>query len=108
MIEVHSDPYAGIHLTPFGDLDWTGTKSLRHVLHDLLRPGIHLAIDMSYVEFVDAVGVSALVGCIRRVRAVGGDVELLNPRSQVQRLLELLGVYWLLEYPSSTSGNDAA
>jgi anti-anti-sigma factor len=108
MIEVHRDPSDGIRLMPLGDLDWAGAKPLRHVLHDLLRPGIHLVIDLSYVEFIDAVGVSGLVGCIRRVRAVRGEVELLNARSQVQRLLELLGVYWLLRYPSSTSGDDAA
>jgi anti-anti-sigma factor len=92
MIEVQSDPTMGIQLKPLSDLDWVGASSLRHVLHDVLHPGIKLVIDLSQVDFIDAVGISAVVGSIRRVRAAGGTVELCNPRPPLRRLLELIVV----------------
>jgi hypothetical protein len=60
---------------PSGGLDWIGAVSLRHAIHDWLRPGLDLIIDLSRVDFIDAVGMSALVGCVRRVRAGGGEAR---------------------------------
>lgn len=108
MIETQAGPNASVHLRPFGNLDWIGAMSLRHVVQDALRPGVQLVIDLSRVRSIDAVGVSALVGSVRRVRAVGGEVQISNPVPGVTRRLELAGVYRLLLYCVPRSGNDVA
>jgi anti-anti-sigma factor len=108
MIETQRLPDASYYLRPFGELDWIGAMSLRHVMHDLVQPGVRVDIDLSEVSRIDAVGLSALVGSIRRVRAVCGEIRLSNPRLRVRRRLELAGIYHLSLCCPLTSGDDAA
>jgi anti-anti-sigma factor len=98
----------GIVCRPSGGLDWIGAVSLRHAIHDWLRPGVDIIIDLSRVDFIDAVGLSALVGCVCRVRAVGGEALICNATSHVRQRMELVGVYSLLTHSSARNGNDVA
>jgi anti-anti-sigma factor len=93
---------------PAGGLDWISAMSLRHAIHDSLRPGVDILIDLSQVDFIDAVGMSALVGCVRRVRAVGGEALICNATPSVRQRMELVGVYSLLTRASARNGNDVA
>jgi len=93
---------------PSGSLDWIAAVSLRHAIGDSLRPGVGVVIDLSRVEFIDAVGVSAIVGTVRRVRAVGGQARICGASPRVRRRLELAGVYRLVMRCSATNGNDTA
>jgi anti-anti-sigma factor len=93
---------------PSGSLDWIAAMSLRHVIGDSLRPGVKVVIDLSRVDFIDAVGISAIVGSVRRVRAVGGQAEICSASGQVSRRMELADVYRLVMRCSATTGNDAA
>jgi stage II sporulation protein AA (anti-sigma F factor antagonist) len=93
---------------PSGRLDWIAAVSLRHVIGDSLRPGVEVIIDLSRVEFIDAVGMSAIAGTVRRVRAVGGQTEIRGASPEVRRRLELAGVYRFVMRCSATTGNDAA
>jgi anti-anti-sigma factor len=93
---------------PSGSLDWTAAVSLRHVIGDSIRPGVDLAINLSRVEFIDAVGISAIAGTVRRVRAAGGHAHICGASPEVRRRLELAGVYRLVMRCSATNGNDAA
>jgi anti-anti-sigma factor len=85
-----------------------GAVSLRHAIHDSLQPGVVIVIDLSRVDFIDAVGMSALVGSVRRVRAVGGEAQICNATPQVRQRMELVGVYRLLTHSSARNGNDVA
>jgi anti-anti-sigma factor len=63
---------------------------------------------LSRVEFIDVVGISAIVGAVRRVRAVGGHAQICGASLEVRRRLELAGVYRLVMGSSATTGNDYA
>jgi hypothetical protein len=65
---------------PLGDLDWVRAFSLRHAIHKLLQPRIEILIDLSRIESVDATGISALVGSVRRVNAAGAPGGSVMPR----------------------------
>ena len=108
VVETHVGADSRIVCRPSGGLDWIGAVSLRHALHDSLRPGVDIIIDLSRVDFIDAVGMSALVGSVRRVRAVGGEAQICNATSQVRQRMELVGVYHLLTHSSARNGNDVA
>jgi anti-sigma B factor antagonist len=95
-------------LVPLGDLDWVSAFSLRHAVHDLMEPGIEILIDLSRVESIDATGISALVGCARRVKAAGGTARICNAPPQVQRRLEHVGADRLLWPGQQGNGSDAA
>ena len=108
LVETHVGADSSIVCRPSGGLDWIGAVSLRHAIHDSLRPGVDIIIDLSRVDFIDAVGMSALVGSVRRVRAVGGEAQICNATSQVRQRMELVGVYHLLTHSSARNGNDVA
>jgi anti-anti-sigma factor len=109
MIETQVSPDGGIEFRPFGDLDWSGSLALRHLVHDsALYPGVDVVIDLREVGHVDAVGMSAIAGVIRRVRASGGEIHLCNPCPPVQRRLELAGIYLLLLHRPTKAGDGAA
>lgn len=67
-----------------------------------------MVFDLSEVNFIDAVGVSALVGSVRRVRALGSNPELRNIGPELRDCLELAGVYRLLTHAWTTNGDDGA
>ena len=110
MIESYVSPDASIICRPRGDLDWMSSLSLRHLLHDVLAPGARVVIDLSRVTFIDAVGLSAIVGGTRRARSLGATVRVRNAGSQVRRRIELAGVERLLglESDSGSPGHGAA
>jgi anti-anti-sigma factor len=108
VVETHVGADSRIVCRPSGGLDWIGAVSLRHAIHDSLRPGVHIIIDLSRVDFIDAVGMSAVVGSVRRVRAVGGEARICNATSQVRQRMEMVGVYRLLTHSSARNGNDIA
>jgi len=108
MIDTTLDRDSSILCRPIGQLDWAGAIALRHVVHDSLAPGAEIVIDLSRVGFVDAAGMSALVGSVRRVRALGGTARICNVRPRVQRLMELVCVDRLLMGPSAPSAREGA
>jgi anti-anti-sigma factor len=85
MIDTQLRSHESIVCTLWGDLDWVGATALRHVMADLLQPGMEVVIDLRLVDSCDAVGISALVGSTRRARAVGCRVRILDdPRNEHQ------------------------
>jgi anti-anti-sigma factor len=108
VVETHVGAESSIVCRPCGGLDWIGAVALRHAVHDSLRPGVDVIIDLSRVDFIDAVGLSALVGSVRRVRAVGGEAQICNATAQVRQRMELVGVYRLLTHSSARNGHDVA
>jgi anti-anti-sigma factor len=81
---------------PLGNLDWASAMSLRHVVRDSLQPGVEIVIDLSRVNSIDSIGMHAVVGTIRLARALGATARISNARPQVDRLMDLVGVYRLL------------
>jgi anti-anti-sigma factor len=83
-------------LNVWGNLDWMGSMLLRQVIGDLLRPGTHIVIDLSHTVAIDGVGISALVGTVRRVRAVEGTTQIRNVPANVRHCMDLAGVSQLV------------
>lgn len=108
MIEIGPGPNSSLLLRPTGDLDWFGATSLRHAVADCLAERVQFVIDLRRVKYIDAVGISALLGTLRRARAVGGEVRVVNPRPAVRHRLQLAGVYPSLMDAFSNNGDDAA
>lgn len=54
--------------------------------------GHQVVLDLSAVPFVDSSGLGALIGSVRRIREMGGDVVLCSPRPSVNRVLKMVGL----------------
>ncbi|HEX6393785.1 MAG TPA: STAS domain-containing protein [Acidimicrobiales bacterium] len=107
MIEIQTCTDGRVKLRPFGDFTWTSAVSLRHLVHDAICQELDLTIDLSRVEGIDAAGLSALVGSIRRARSAGGTAQVINARPRVTAVFELAGVKDLLIRTIATADDVA-
>jgi anti-sigma B factor antagonist len=96
---------------PVGELDAFTVSQFRQALAELASAP-KLLIDLAGVPFVDSAGLGALIGGIRRVRELGGDVAVACPRPTLTRLLHTTGFDRIVTVASSVdeackSFNDA-
>ena len=91
MLKVHlNDTEEGlVVLTPVGELDAFTVSRFRQEVAQV--GGSQVVIDMSGVPFLDSSGLGALIGAIRRVRELGGDVAIACNRPSVEHLLRTTG-----------------
>jgi anti-sigma B factor antagonist len=75
---------------PAGELDAFTVGQFRQALAELSSTP-RLVIDLAGVPFIDSAGLGALIGGIRRVRELGGDVAVSCNRPQLVRLLRTTG-----------------
>ncbi|GAA2880291.1 hypothetical protein Acy02nite_27180 [Actinoplanes cyaneus] len=81
-----------------GSLDSATVTSLREALLETLqrdRPTV-LIVDLTYVTFMDSVGIGALVAGQRAARDIGCGFQLRNPSEFVHRQLRVTGLTELL------------
>jgi anti-sigma B factor antagonist len=91
VLDIHIDLDAGCTVCrPVGELDAFTVSQFRQSLAELASTP-RLLIDLSGVPFVDSAGLGALIGGIRRVRELGGDVAVACPRPTLTRLLRTTG-----------------
>lgn len=91
MLDIHIDLDAGTTVCrPVGELDAFTVSQFRQTLAELASSA-RLLIDLSGVPFVDSAGLGALIGGVRRVRELGGDVAVACPRPTLTRLLRTTG-----------------
>jgi anti-anti-sigma regulatory factor len=107
VIEIQTYADGRVRLRAFGDFTWTSAQSLRHLLDSPICPGAQLTIDLGGIESIDEVGVTSLVGYVRRARSAGGSAHVVNARPRVRILLKVIGVYDHL-LGSDVTTDDAA
>jgi anti-anti-sigma factor len=82
---------------PVGDLDRFTFADFVAQISSLIRPDMHLVLDLSELGFIDSSGLRALRAATRRVRRRGGHVFVQNPSSHLAKLLSLTGLDAVLQ-----------
>ena len=77
-------------ISPRGDLDAGSVGRFRGALSGV-EPRESVLVDLAGVDFMDSVGLGALVGVVRRVREGGGAVVIASGRTATQRVLVATG-----------------
>lgn len=73
-----------------GRLDVHQASQLRTGLAEARSQGAtEIELDLSKVDFMDSAGLAAVVSGLKQARSAGGELYLVNPSSQVRRILEL-------------------
>ncbi|HEX4863151.1 MAG TPA: STAS domain-containing protein, partial [Acidimicrobiales bacterium] len=92
MVKIETYPNGVVCLRPVGDLDWSNATALRHAVHSILRLHVRVELDLQDVESIDAAGLSALVGSVRLIRNIPGQVRVIHMPPAVRSRVELLRI----------------
>jgi len=82
-----------------GELDHHAAQEARRQLDLILRdPGIRqLRLELSELDFMDSSGIGMILGRYKKLRDRGGKLVLMRMKPSVNRVLELSGIYQLME-----------
>lgn len=81
---------------PEGELDVAAVPEMETALDRALEQCSNVLIDLQDVTFMDSSGLRLLLGARQRCAAADGQLEVINPGEDVQRLLDLTGMSALL------------
>lgn len=74
-----------------GAIDTSSVWMFRQAIADLPVP-CRTVLDLSALSFIDSAGLGAIVGGIRRIRELGGDLNLAAPNSSINRVFATTGL----------------
>ena len=97
MIKIYND---GKRITAAinGDIDQHSAREYRTILNDVIehsRPEL-LVIDMENVGIMDSSGVGLILGRLRTVRSVGGELQVKNAKPEIADVFRLAGLSSLI------------
>ena len=81
-----------------GDIDRHAAREIRSGLDEVIAlscPEV-LIIDMAEVGFMDSSGIGLILGRLKAVRAVGGELLIKNAREDIAAVIRLSGLSALL------------
>jgi anti-sigma B factor antagonist len=83
----------GTVVSVVGDLDVLTAPQMRDRLVEVIDGGQRdVFVDLTGCVFIDSSGLSALVTALKRIRSVGGDLQLVCPDGNVRRLIEVVAL----------------
>lgn len=73
-----------------GRLDAAAAPTFKQNITDAISRGnVRLALHIAHVSFMDSTGLGALVSALKAARKANGDIGIIAPSPQVQKLLKL-------------------
>jgi anti-sigma B factor antagonist len=73
-----------------GRLDAAAAPTFRQQMMDAISQGnVRLVLHIAHVSFMDSTGLGALVSALKAARRANGDITIIAPSPQVQKLLRL-------------------
>lgn len=76
-----------------GEIDVYTAPQLRERLIALVDDGVRkVIVDLSRVEFLDSTGLGVLVGGLKRLRSVGGDLVLVCSHERLLKIFRITGL----------------
>jgi anti-sigma B factor antagonist len=78
-----------------GELDVFTSEKVRPILDDIIdrcSTDAVVVLDMSDLRFLDSTGLGLLVGSLKRLRAIDGELELRAPQERVRKIFEIAGL----------------
>lgn len=90
-----------------GEVDVAGAPRLREAMIELIASGAsQITINLEGADFIDSTGLGVLVGGLKRVRTIGGDLRLVCTNSRILKVFEITGldsVFSIFDSPESAT-----
>jgi len=82
-----------------GELDHHSADRVRSLIEEAMMKGSvkHLVMDLHYLSFMDSSGIGVILGRYKQVKAKGGKLIICNVNRSVNKLLELSGLFKIIE-----------
>lgn len=92
-----------------GELDASTAGKLYEELAQISREGVmHVALDLTALEFIDSTGISVIIAEHKRAASSGGELVILTPHRNVRRVFEVTGLMDILDVlPHEACGEGA-
>jgi anti-sigma B factor antagonist len=76
-----------------GEVDVYTSPQLKQEIVQRAEAGVkHLIINLSKVEYLDSTGLGVLIGGLKRLREVEGNMALVGPGMRILRIFEITGL----------------
>ena len=100
MLKIYND---GIRITAAlsGDIDHHAARDYRARIDEVIfrsRPEL-LIFDMNEVGFMDSSGIGLILGRLKSVKSVGGELLIKNARREIAEVIKISGLSALLIEP---------
>ena len=82
---------------PVDELDASNSGDLKRDMAPILERYSKLVIDMGRLRFVDSSGLGAMLSCLRRLSAKGGDLKLCGLSKPVRAAFELVRMHRIFD-----------
>ncbi len=82
---------------PMEELDAANSADFKRDMAPLLDSTAKLALDLSHLRFVDSSGLGAIMSCLRKLKAKGGDLKLYGMSRQVRAVFELVRMHRIFD-----------
>jgi len=78
-------------------LDASNSAELKQDVASVIETNTQVVFDMSHLRFVDSSGCGALLSCLRKINAKGGDLKLCGVTKPVRVLFEAIRMHRIFE-----------
>lgn len=73
-----------------GSLDMNNVKYVKKVFDEELQKNVKsVAIDMKELHYIDSSGIGAFIGLMTKLKAIGGQVVLINMQTDIERIFNM-------------------
>ena len=84
--------------TPQGEyLIASNVEDFRHDAVPVLDSGPKVLLDMSHLQFVDSSGIGAILSCLRKLSASGGELKLFGLSKPVQGVFQVTRMHRIFD-----------
>lgn len=92
-----------------GEIDVASAVMVRDALDRVIAAGHHrIVVDLDEVRFIDSTGLGVLVGRLKAVRDLGGDLQISCTSPRIIRVLSITGLDEVFGVHASTDAAIAA
>ena len=98
-MELHSEVVGDVIVARLkGDhLDASTVEDFKAAAEPVLEKSMKIVFDMGDLGFVDSSGIGAIISCLRKLNAKGGDLKLCGLSKPVRSLFELVRLHRIFD-----------
>lgn len=109
-VTVTTSQQGGVFVIAFGgDIEVSSAATVRDALDRVIAAGHHrIVMDLDGVRFLDSTGLGVMVGRLKAVRDVGGDMHLVCTTPRITRVMAITSLDEVFTIHDSTDDAVAA